>query len=461
MSTFIDCYGECKVPEEKKDELAERVKMLLVQGGMMQTGTINGVPLISLPEYNGEKQLDFDYNYFENKRYPCASYDADRAVIHGDEAGMWQFRSVMSAAHVLREFYSDTLTITAENGYVIDAVKEIGWLNHLFGETYTNVRTQDLWEIHKLLRNGKPDQNLFDLTDDDTFACRSAIGELKYSWIIQEERFNGVLKCVEEEDGTPEARFSPVYCIKRMRKPLEKFRDEGEGTGEEKLDLLKKVLTTDVPDVWELPLDEDVRWFAIMAKLLPWEFAVKFISDVFELDFWDLHDEIESNALPCKLVWIEPDIEEDFPPVVPIKTTDFIGFGCSDDDRAFYWTPDGDVKFSNEMTAWMGELRAELDAICAENGQLIEPAEFYQRLYDLLRHVYETYWELCFFAQAFTEFVIRAEERSVQAAVILLERMAQRYRIGNTYVLVEGQKKIKRYMAILANKELRKAVLGF
>ena len=132
-------------------------------------------------------------------------------------------------------------------------------------------------------------------------------------------------------------------------------------------------------------------------------------------------------------------IPQPCPPVEPISTQDL--FGVSSDDMAYYWKPDGKVHFSVEMKAWIKALRAELDSI----PDHIPPQNFMQVLVESISAA-ENYA----FRDMFYEFIIRQAEPRVQAAVILLKRLAER-----------GEPNIRRYIAILGNPVLRKKVFNF
>ena len=85
--------------------------------------------------------------------------------------------------------------------------------------------------------------------------------------------------------------------------------------------------------------------------------AVAMTAREFGVDFWGLWDELGAN-IPSVGRFPAP---QPCPPVEPISTQEL--FGVSSDDMAYYWQPDGKVQFSDEMTAWMQSLRAELDGI--------------------------------------------------------------------------------------------------
>ena len=108
---------------------------------------------------------------------------------------------------------------------------------------------------------------------------------------------------------------------------------------------------------------------------------------------------------------------------------------------AYYWRSDGKVQFSDEMTAWMQSLCAELDGIT----DTILPEKFLQAMVDAIAGAGNYA-----FRDMFYEFIARQAEPRVQAAVLLLEQLAER-----------GEPNIRRYLAILGNPALREKVFGF
>lgn len=163
--------------------------------------------------------------------------------------------------------------------------------------------------------------------------------------------------------------------------------------------------------------------------------AVAMTAREFGVDFWGLWDELGAS-IPSVERFPPP---QPSPPVEPISTQEL--FGVSSDDMAYYWQPDGKVQFSDEMTAWMQSLRAELDGIT----DTIPPERFLQAMADTIAGAGN-----CAFRDMFYGFIARQVEPRVQAAVLLLKRLVGR-----------GEPNICRYLAILGNPALREKVFGF
>ncbi len=94
----------------------------------------------------------------------------------------------------------------------------------------------------------------------------------------------------------------------------------------------------------------------------------------FGVDFWVLWDELGAD-IPSVERFPSP---QPCPPVEPVSTQEL--FGVAPDDMAYYWRSDGKVHFSDEMTAWMQALRAELDGIT----DTIPPERFLQAMADAI-----------------------------------------------------------------------------
>ena len=163
--------------------------------------------------------------------------------------------------------------------------------------------------------------------------------------------------------------------------------------------------------------------------------AVAMTAREFGVDFWVLWDELGAD-IPSVERFPAP---QPCPPVEPVSTQEL--FGVAPDDMAYYWRSDGKVQFSDEMTAWMQALRAELDGIT----DTLPPERFLQAMADAIPGAGNYA-----FRDMFYGFIARQAEPKVQAAVLLLERLAER-----------GEPNIRRYLAILGNPALREKVFGF
>lgn len=144
--------------------------------------------------------------------------------------------------------------------------------------------------------------------------------------------------------------------------------------------------------------------------------------------------------------------------------------GLSNDDRAYFWCPDGDVVLSDNMIRWLKALSTELDEIEAGTEELTNLNEFAQVLIETLFEANKVFIQMHFFRDAFYELLSHSNNRRVQAVVILMKNMINRNREEFTSAEkdtdwwgygIGGERhparlEIKRYFAVLGNPYLRK-----
>ena len=305
----------------------------------------------------------------------------------------------------------------------------------MLGTQYTNQRATQLWEIEKLLHKDGCEEYNKDLTGlihDVPTACANLEQVESYIAARFFEEFY--------EDMSAEAEDAAVYrkedaigvrnCFAHLKKTLSALHERG-GTLEE----AKKYLVMPMTERSVVIDEQGGNNLAVSYSLVSPALAVAMTAREFGVDFWGLWDELGAS-IPSVEHFPPP---QPSPPVEPISTQEL--FGVSSDDMAYYWQPDGKVQFSDEMTAWMQSLRAELDGIT----DTIPPERFLQAMADAIAGAGN-----CAFRDMFYGFIARQAEPRVQAAVLLLNRLVEC-----------GEPNVRRYLAILGNPALREKVFGF
>lgn len=163
-----------------------------------------------------------------------------------------------------------------------------------------------------------------------------------------------------------------------------------------------------------------------------------------------------------------------YPPVEKLSTTDFLGYkGFSDDDRAYFWKPNGDVHFSPGMKGWMEGLQAELLEIESELDGKMYSDNLLKLLVELLSDANQSFGMIYMFREAFYDLISHPEDSKRQAAVILLQRLVKRgkdelpspnpdrWLAWHEKRFSPARQRIKRYLAVIGNLELRKEILEF
>lgn len=156
-----------------------------------------------------------------------------------------------------------------------------------------------------------------------------------------------------------------------------------------------------------------------------------------------------------------------------IPTTLFVGYkGFSDDDRAAFWKPCGDVCFPPEMQGWLQWIQAELLAIRSSTNKPLGDRVMLEALMGALDRAKE-YGHLYAFREMFYDFAAHPDDQGRQAAVALLRQLVEEGMAGlppaGNGGWFDWQKKrfypawqrLKRYLAVMGNLALRNAAFGF
>lgn len=450
MGKYLGYFGNRTTPEDKREEFTRRVLTILAQGGMMDLEEVSMFgkkiylmkPLQIQP---GQESLTFCYNYFENDIWETAGYRPGSCRFYTNKVGWRQFDLVCSAVYVLHEFYANSFGMANRDDHVYDARKIIGWLNYLFGEHYTNRRATNLWRIYQLLPDYRKDDNLLRLLPDD--ASMDVLGTLIYLAVTRENHEENWMQLIAVPPHGPEEITLPD-CIRIAENALKSLKASDEASETQKLEQLKIVLKAgDQKASPEIP--QLCRFIGGIAYLLPMEISAKLVADTFSLDFPTLLEELQPYARDVRELWNYKDRQPP-KPVPPVDTSSFLG--RSDDDRAWWWTPDGDVHFSDEMNAWLSQCHAELETLASQEP-LLHGTEPLKLLIKMLYDAQEQHRYVFAFQEMFDDFVAHSELPMVQAAIRFLSQLSERE--------PDSSFSLRRYLAVLGNLPLREKVLGF
>lgn len=439
MGTFADYIGTMDIPENQRAEYVRQMLGLLHAGGMMSVDEVglfgHRIRLLYPPELDETGRAWGCYNYFENDFWESWGLNANTGTFSSNKIGGGAFRAAVLAGYVLTALYSRSYGIVTVDGSYVREHRFIGWINGVLGTQYTNRRATQLWEVEKLLHKDGCEEYNKDLTGlihDVPTACADL--EQVESYIAArffEEFYAGMSAEAEDvEIYHKEDAIGVRNCFTHLKKTLSALHKHG-GTLEE----AKKYLVMPMDERSAVIDEQGGNTLAFSYCLVSPALAVAMTAREFGVDFWALWDELGAD-IPSVERFPAP---QPCPPVEPVSTQEL--FGVAPDDMAYYWRSDGKVQFSDEMTAWMQSLRAEMDGIT----DTIPLERFLQAMADAIAGAGNYA-----FRDMFYEFIARQAEPRVQAAVLLLEQLAER-----------GEPNIRRYLAILGNPALREKVFGF
>ena len=439
MGTFADYIGEMDIPENQRAEYAQRMLKLLHASGMMSVDEVglfgHRIRLLYPPELDETGRVWGCYNYFENDFWESWGLNANTGTFSSNKIGGGAFCTAVLAGYVLTALSCQSYSVVTVDGSYVRERPFIGWINGVLGTQYTDWRSTQLWEIEKLLHKDGCEEYNKDLTGlihDVPTACADLEQVESYIAARFFEEFYADMSAEEEdvEIYHKEDAIGVRNCFVHLKKTLSALHKRG-GTPEE----AKKYLLMPMDERGAVIDEQGGNTLAFSYCFVSPALAVAMTAREFGVDFWALWDELGAD-IPRVERFPAP---QPCPPVEPVSTQEL--FGVAPDDMAYYWRSDGKVQFSDEMAAWMQSLRAELDGIT----DTILPEKFLQTMVDAIAGA-GSYA----FRDMFYEFIARQAEPRVQAAVLLLEQLAER-----------GEPNIRRYLAILGNPALREKVFGF
>ena len=464
MGSFAGYYRDRAVPPELREEFSARVFTILQEGGMMRIEPINlydkPIYLLSPLKANGKGDILFSYNYFENSFWETAGYNVHEAFFFSNKVGWGTFRNVVCAVYVLYEFYCTTFGIAEADGRIFDARKIICWFNCLFKEKYTNQRASDLWRIYRLLHDYDwvPDQEIaVDLIPQNPTGTISQTGLDNYLVVKFFDHFKQEAQDESAiQEPSEEGKIFITDRVTKLYRTLTTYRQTGCETEEEKIAWLQSLLPQKATDI-TTPIAngnlDDIHaklrfWLAMNTPVV----SLRIIADVFEFDFWDRLKELEDTFPHTHEMFSTPD---ECPVLPPLSTGDFLG--RLDDERAYFWTPGGNITFSQDMTDLLGHFRQRLDIIQSQEGALLPQGSLIRTLVEILSEADQVYNGIYAFQEIFYDFLEHPDDRHRQAATLLLRELMGQYRDDPKL----GQRMIRRYLAVLGNKALRKQILNF
>lgn len=484
MGTYINHIDRSLgIPEKKQDEFKERIKILFQSGGMMdfQKQILLGKEIftISPTDFRGN-YIDFTYNYYEDRQWENAGFSLKNFDVYSNKVGWSYFNWVMSAAHILQGLYSDGDFLVIENEPIIyDEKQYISWINSLFNEHFP-WKNWDRFKVACIVReymgeNFNNDYHVLDITAKDFEEINSYEGMMS---CLEMKILNNGSTWIDKyinEDGNSDL---VIYLIKSMREKLQLFKKESLKDEDEQIeDLLKginKVMKEE--DIFLNKDNSNKNYENIIFRSYLFTSPVillKCMSELYQKDFWKLFDRVENfhritdktsnQSLPAH------------------KLSELLDI--SDDDMIFLWKQDSKIQFSKELKLWFTELKRIFNEKLKEKNIIENPLLW---IMDLLVFATENYVRIFAFESFFRESIENINNQSYLILWKIFEDMCHDEKmlkngsviffnndpkskklkddwdfLDRNEIMNNSRVILKRYMALVANRELRKLVFGF
>ena len=147
----------------------------------------------------------------------------------------------------------------------------------------------------------------------------------------------------------------------------------------------------------------------------------------------------------------------------------------SDADRLYWWDGSDEVEISKETDQWLRDLGERYRELLPQADEM-ENTDFLEYFFGRLEQINEFYKRVFPFQEMFYDFLQNDSRREYRAALKLLEELDQENREDgriieklsgswdlNSYNVTHnaGRMRMKRYLAVLANRGLREMYFGF
>ena len=521
MGSFVKVYGDPKITDpEKKEAFIEGAKKLIHEGGMMQFETVNmfgkEIALIHPPEVDEDGEIYFHYNYFGDCAWETAGLDTKKARFWSEKKGSQQFSDVVIAIHMLQDMYADGYSFTTSDGEFFAGDYILGWINYVLETSFTCDDRIKTWELYEALHEDKwcdeedeiwrIKELFWELSPEGRSRDLGAFLTLEY-FSDKERLFEAYGRVAEEEQDESKKKLNTIDRIRRYEKVVSKIISEY-GNSDDNLNELMAMLKYEGSERLKRYNDDakagesikQLYWLcAFESSLIPCQTAVRILADAFEKDFWELWDKVKDDAVDMLTVVYPPDAlressEKDNGCIC--NTADYLAipdyvyrlsldrdydsdyhYDFSDDDRLYWWKPEGNVKISEDMKKWFEELKERYLRIVETEKFDLEDMDFLKWMLELLDDADNTFRRIHAFNTQYYEFLMHSADDRFRALLKLFEELIEENReegsvierlhrqwwdLGDTRIIYNPARlRIKRYLALIANKELRKEVFGF
>ena len=482
------------ISPDKKDEFKSRVFDLFDKGGMLQVEsyTLYGKKYFTLKRLQKKEDIWFCYNYFDDDTSEDAGFNGKELRVWSTKLVGGHFYRVVLAAYALEGLYNSGINVVDDNGDYISGDYYIAWLNSLFGENYLS-RSMDPWDAYLSLKSSEYDdldpsrfrcyKNTFDgylgyldvmaveegckaldkyfsqakewAESDEDFDFRSWRGKLYRAFKESLKKYSKrSIRSKEEQLAYLVGMLRDMYIADDALKPLKKYRDEG------------------YEDIY-------LRTWILSSPAI----TIKLIAELYEKDFWSTWEKISDVA---KRDLLSKDKKDE---VYEISSEDFLN--VSTDDLVLYWASEKPLHFSEEMQAWLHDLKKEYDNILEEKLEIGQPLRYVKEILDYAEEHYSHIYMFSDFVDETMDNITNTNfmalwilfahvlhvKNNLEASKVLVAAakgyeddanyVVNRHRVCDNwsnvrlkYMFNRGRTNVRRYVALIANKDLRNKIFG-
>ena len=487
-SVYMVARDDAGIIEEKRPEFEERLEKVFNAAGMMEQEhlTLFGEEICALkPVRIKNGYARFFYNYFEDDKWENAGYSGKNGGVYSEKVGCQNFARAIKAAYVLQMLYMQEPAFVVYNCELVPPWQYLRWFKNLFGTTY-QLPEKDLMKLIEILHeDGSSYPEIY--SNWNKLICSGYYIESVIDAISVVYGTDTVLKLLEidlDETSDWEPDISYPKCIKYIVESLKEFKEKSSLDDDTQVEYLMKKMQPMVETGTEnQQKDDDVIGILFWVELSDsYAFAIKKISEMYSKDFWALYAPVAD--MNKSRMFSEDICNEMMDSLISgISTAEFVNENPN--DMLYFWRPKGDLEISDDVEKWFSELRKQFDKYVTE----------WQQIPKIMRYIVDDLlFADCNYAniQVFSEFLEETMDNISDVRYHILwhifhdiihdpNMLKEGSVIFDKESLDNGKKKlryswtmtdtdlkrnkarmtIKRYLSLIANKELRMRVFGF
>ena len=494
MGSYGYYTGNGNIPENKREEFSKHIIKILNYGGMMQFEKVNlfgyEISLLKPLRLEGEKEICFHYNYFEEDSWETAGYDPKDAIFYTEKIGSYEFCDVVTAAYLLYELYDDGIGLACSDSQIAGA-SYVGWINQVLGTTFSMKKRFRIWEqIEHIILTKDECRNLNFVPRGMMYLAGGT--ELADFFYIKE----GTASLTKDVVETGTYPFDVYFCKEAIRRFL--YGGDPGARLELVYNLLKRnrdarmaIGDTELAKLSEYSLFLPARVFVYLAAELTggtfrdeWE---KVRNEVY-------HDEVMKQYESDTLKQWRAEKRSEW--IAPIRTADALrqdsyflfyntpeelkqtpNYYLSDDDRLYWWDGSDEVILSEKADAWLRKLAQKHEEIMQTLSENEPSYDVYlERFIKLLSDANNYYKRIFPFREMFYEFLRNITRKEYIAAIELFQILVHENKeegkiINHTQGSWSSKSRnvthniarlrLKRYLSVMANLGLRKKYFSF
>ena len=502
MGTFGGYSGPEIISVDKIEEFSNAVSKILYYGGMMHLRNVEmyskKIILLDPVTIKTGEDVDFYYNYFEEDSWENAGYIYGRQHFYTNKIGSNEFNYVVTAVRCLYELYDEGVGLADINDEIVSSAYYTGWINHLLDADFSINRRFNLWEVvesyafEHLEYNDEPIQSRHLMGIIPSYLMQYA-GGVDLTDLLYIDNGTEALCEAEVMAGTYPADV--LKCKKAIEGAVEKCG------AEEAYSLILEMLKKEY-SVRESGCQEYIQTLAECSLSIHARTILYLTCELLDKHFWvewkSVKDEVYNDEKMPKyasdeLLSYRKEGRER--PIRKIKTSEFLkndgyftfygtpdelkgypNYYISDADRLFWWDGSDEVEINDETEKWLNKRVEEYKEALKGTPDECDTQQFVKKLIDLLFDVESRYKRVFAFQDMFYEFIANGSKKEYRAAVEVLRKLyddnAEAGKIiekvrgswdlaSKNVTCNRGRMNMRRYLALLANVELRKKYLGF